>query len=286
MVLPGASQGHDMLTDRSALAFFDDAEFAPRSRSSAVVRPMPVAHAVASPVANPVALPQTAYAYAPSYGQGGVRQRGSAALVAFGAMATLFSALVWMNVHPHHQHQHRVMALDVKLDTTPPKQQPKPPEPKPEAPAAHVPTPQQPVVIEQTPQIAVALSPAPAAPAPAPAPVVAAPAVVAPPAPAPAPRPAAPAEVGDLSSKMLSFTPPTYPLESRRQKEEGTVALSLLLGTDGRVADISIASSSGFARLDKAALDSVRKWRWAPIIRNGEPVTVRGTVRIPFVIKH
>jgi protein TonB len=85
---------------------------------------------------------------------------------------------------------------------------------------------------------------------------------------------------------MLSFTAPSYPLESRRQKEEGTVALSLLLGTDGRVAEISIASSSGFARLDKAALESVRKWRWAPIMRGGEAVTVRGTVKIPFIIKH
>lgn len=267
-----------MLTDRSAMAFFDDAdiEIAPRARSKTSVRQVSWPRPASS---------ETTYAYAPSYGQGGLRQRGPAALVAFGAMATLFSALVWMNVHPNHHRDHRVIALDVKLDTTPPKQQPKPPEPKPEAPAAHVPTPEQPVVTEQTPQIAVALSPAPAAPAPAPAPVVAAPAAPAPPAPKPA-APPAPAEMGDLSSKMLAFTPPTYPLESRRQKEEGTVALSLLLGTDGRVAEISIASSSGFARLDKAALDSVRKWRWAPIVRNGEPVTVRGTVRIPFVIKH
>lgn len=263
-----------MLTDHSALARFDEQDFA-----------------LATPGASPtpssprrLALVETHYAYAPTYGQIGTN-RGPAAVTALACMAALFSALVWMNVHPHHNHQHRVMALDVKLDTAPPKQQPKPPEPKPEAPAAHVPTPEQPVVTEQAPQVAVALSPAPAAPAPAPAPVSAAPPAPAPPAPRPAALPA-PAEGGDLSSKMLSFVAPTYPLDSRRQKEEGTVALSLLLGTDGRVAEISVASSSGFARLDKAALDAVRKWRWAPILRNGEAVTVRGTVRIPFIIKH
>lgn len=263
-------QGHIMLTDTSALARFDEQDFA-----LPPVGPSP---------ARRLALVETHYAYAPSYGQAGMRQRGPAALTAFVAMAALFSALVWMNVHPHHKQHQRLVALDVKLDSTPPRQQPKPPEPKPEAPAAQVPAPETPVVTEQPPQVAVALSVAAPVPAPAPAPVAAAPSPPAPPAPRPA-APAAPLEGGDLSSKMLSFTAPSYPMESRRQKEEGTVALSLLLGTDGRVADISIASSSGFARLDKAALDAVRKWRWAPVVRGGEPVAVRGTVKIPFIIK-
>jgi protein TonB len=52
--------------------------------------------------------------------------------------------------------------------------------------------------------------------------------------------------------------------------EEGTVTLGLLVGTDGRVVEISIANSSGFARLDKAALDAVRKWRWTPMMRGAK----------------
>ncbi|HWU03496.1 MAG TPA: energy transducer TonB, partial [Novosphingobium sp.] len=103
-------------------------------------------------------------------------------------------------------------------------------------------------------------------------------------APAAAPAPAGPVSGGDLSAKRIVTVNPVYPLESRRQREMGTVVLNLLLGTDGRVSEISVATSSGFARLDRAALDAVRKWRWAPTTRNGEPVMVRGIVPIPFVL--
>ncbi len=113
--------------------------------------------------------------------------------------------------------------------------------------------------------------------------------VAAPPAPAPPPpAPAAPPSVvksDDLAAQMLSGRPPRYPLESRRKREQGTVLLSLTLGTDGAVAEISIARSSGFERLDKAAREAVSRWRWAPIKRNGQPVMVRGVVEIPFVLQ-
>jgi periplasmic protein TonB len=99
------------------------------------------------------------------------------------------------------------------------------------------------------------------------------------------PAPSGPVNVSNLGSKMVAMTPPRYPVESRRRKEQGTVVLSLLLGLDGAVAQINLAQSSGFDRLDKAALEAVRKWRWSPTLRNGEPVAVRGTVDIPFILK-
>jgi TonB family protein len=51
---------------------------------------------------------------------------------------------------------------------------------------------------------------------------------------------------------------PTYPLESRRLREEGTVVLNLLLGTSGRVEEIAVSASSGSPRLDKAALEGAQ----------------------------
>jgi periplasmic protein TonB len=101
---------------------------------------------------------------------------------------------------------------------------------------------------------------------------------------APAPPPG-PVSDGDLDSKMISATPPRYPEMSRRLHEQGTVYLSVLVGTDGTVADISVSRSSGSARLDKAALEAVRRWRWAPLMRNGAAVMVRGVVDIPFVLQ-
>src|SRR3546814_12104805 len=84
---------------------------------------------------------------------------------------------------------------------------------------------------------------------------------------------------------MLSAEPPRYPRESRRHHEEGIVVLALTLDLDGSVAAISVAQSSGFQRLDEAALRAVRKWRWAPTIRSGQAVKVRGLVEIPFVLR-
>lgn len=98
------------------------------------------------------------------------------------------------------------------------------------------------------------------------------------------PAPSGPVTVGDLGARMIAMTPPRYPVESRRRKEQGTVLLSVLLAVDGSVLEVQLAQSSGHERLDKAALDAVRKWRWSPTIRGGEPVMVRGTVDIPFIL--
>jgi protein TonB len=89
----------------------------------------------------------------------------------------------------------------------------------------------------------------------------------------------------DLGTRMISAVPPRYPTESRRQREQGTVVLELTLDADGRVAHIAVARSSGFSRLDEAALRAVRKWRWAPTMRDGQAVMVQGLVEIPFVLK-
>jgi len=108
-----------------------------------------------------------------------------------------------------------------------------------------------------------------------------------PPPPRPAPvaaPPAGPVSVANLDERMIEGDPPRYPTESRRKKEQGTVVLRLLIGTDGRVQHVSVAESSGFERLDKAALDAARRWRWQPMLRDGAPVEVRGLMPIPFVL--
>lgn len=116
-------------------------------------------------------------------------------------------------------------------------------------------------------------------------PPVSQPAVVSAPAPVASVARPSTVTIADLSTTMISAVPPRYPVESRRLKEEGTVVLLLTVGADGRVADIRVSSSSGSDRLDTAALSAVKKWRWAPTVRNGQPVTVQGVVEIPFILK-
>jgi protein TonB len=90
---------------------------------------------------------------------------------------------------------------------------------------------------------------------------------------------------GDIGAQMMSGRPPRYPIESRRKREQGTVVLQLILGINGTVETIMVSQSSGFSRLDNAARDAVKHWRWKPMLRDGQPIRVQGLVEIPFVLR-
>jgi periplasmic protein TonB len=205
---------------------------------------------------------------------GGRRQPNWLAIAfIIGAHAVLLFALVKMDVIAIAQPKARPLVVEL-LTLDPP-----PPVP-PSAPEVTPPDPIAPKIV--VPEVVVP-TPAPTPPVLVtrdPPPVKAV--IVAPPAPSAA---SAPVSVDDLSSKMVSAPAPRYPVESRRRKEQGTVFLSVLVGTDGSVSEVEVSRSSGFARLDKAALEAVRRWRWSPVMRAGAAVMVRGIVDIPFVLQ-
>jgi protein TonB len=63
---------------------------------------------------------------------------------------------------------------------------------------------------------------------------------------------------------------------------QGTVLLRAVVGKDGRVQDILLIS--GPPMLASAVLDAVRKWRYKPYYRNGEPVEVETQIKVDFSI--
>lgn len=148
----------------------------------------------------------------------------------------------------------------------PPKEAPRP-QPEKRRPPEPQPSPQ---LAAQAPVVSAA---EPVAPPPPPAPAV----VEAPP-----PRPAGPvALAGELSVSCPERTPPRYPPQSRRFGEEGKVVLRVELDAQGGVSVAQIATASGFARLDEAALAAVKTWRCTPALRDGHPV--RAVALQPFV---
>ena len=167
-----------------------------------------------------------------------------------------------------------------------PKVEPTPPPPAPQ------PTPKPQPVVRQTPgpqptplPVAVA-DPAPSDHAPiVPAPVPPAPAE---PSPAPA-RPVEPAvpavQLPSSTADYLNNPAPAYPPLSRRLGEQGRVVVRVLIGTDGTASQAEIRSSSGFERLDQAALQTVLKWRYVPGKRAGVPEAMWFNVPINFVLE-
>jgi protein TonB len=257
----------------------------------ASARLVPVREAFPAPQpgvpANDIAPPAEGPAFERAVYQPSRRAGPVAFLASAGVILAAMAALATLNIVGHHKANSRLTVVSMKeLDTTPP--------PPPPAPAAKLEE-----TVAQPPQ---AFVPKPKIELPSPGPTqvaidvpppVQAPAVVAPPvanvatatpATSAAPAKAGPVDGGDLSSQVISAKPPNYPKESRRQREQGTVKLLVLVGPDGRVSDIEIASSSGSPRLDQAALGAVRRWRWAPQKRAGTAVAVKGYVTIPFVL--
>jgi protein TonB len=144
--------------------------------------------------------------------------------------------------------------------------------------------------------------PAPQAPVlatapPAPLPPVAAPvAEAAPPAP-PAPpvtvakaEPSAfaPAPVVVLPSsdaEYLQNEKPAYPSLSRKKHEQGKVVVGVLIGPDGSAQKAHIHESSGFERLDQAALATAQRWRYVPGKKGGVATAMWFNVPINFVLE-
>ncbi len=80
----------------------------------------------------------------------------------------------------------------------------------------------------------------------------------------------------------LRNPPPKYPAESRKLREEGLVLLKVLVTAEGRADDVQLQRSSGFARLDEAALKAVRRWEFNPARAGATPVACAVEVPVRF----
>jgi protein TonB len=78
---------------------------------------------------------------------------------------------------------------------------------------------------------------------------------------------------------------PPYPALSKRLGEQGKVVVRVLIGTDGIAQKTEIKQSSGFDRLDQAALTTVLRWRYVPGKRAGVPEAMWFNVPISFVLE-
>lgn len=157
------------------------------------------------------------------------------------------------------------LELPKPLPVKPRVQQPTTPEPKQlittttEAPAPVLaPTPQPP-------------QPAPVEAAPPPQPIAAA-----------APVPVVPP---NFNADYLDNPPPAYPPLSRRMGEQGKVVLRVLVNAMGTADKVELRSSSGFARLDEVARDTVQRWRFVPAKQGTRAVSAWVLIPISFSLE-
>ena len=105
----------------------------------------------------------------------------------------------------------------------------------------------------------------------------------------PPPPPSAasgPAQGGGLPIPIPGQNPPPdYPVRAMRAGETGTVLVRAVVGPDGAPADVGVGRTSGSRDLDRAAVDAVRRWRFQPAVRDGQPVTASVDIPIDFTLE-
>jgi protein TonB len=85
---------------------------------------------------------------------------------------------------------------------------------------------------------------------------------------------------GCITPPRAIYAPdPEYPTRARKENVRGFVVLQIVVGADGLPRD-KVARSN--PELDEAATDAVKKWRFSPATKGGEPVAVQINVELHF----
>jgi TonB family protein len=93
----------------------------------------------------------------------------------------------------------------------------------------------------------------------------------------------APIEVtaGVTPPQLRDKITPRYPEQARLARTEGRVILRAVIDENGNVRDISVLRSSDPV-FDDAAIEAVERWKYAPAVQDGRPVSVYFTVIVEF----
>jgi protein TonB len=87
----------------------------------------------------------------------------------------------------------------------------------------------------------------------------------------------------DFRAGYLRNPAPGYPAAARRNGEEGTVTLRVLVSVAGEPREVALERSSGSNALDAAALATVKTWRFTPARRGNQPQ--EAWVLVPIVFR-
>lgn len=92
----------------------------------------------------------------------------------------------------------------------------------------------------------------------------------------------APVVAPRFDAAYLNNPAPAYPMQSRRLNEAGRVLLRVQVSEAGNALHVQLHQSSGHSRLDQAALDAVKRWRFIPARRGDVAISEWVIVPITF----
>ncbi len=89
-------------------------------------------------------------------------------------------------------------------------------------------------------------------------------------------------QILEIPAKILDYPEPEYPRSSRRKGHEGRVVLSVVILENGDYEKIKVAHSSGYSRLDKAALKALKRASFIPAKKDGMAVSSSKQIAFTF----
>ena len=96
------------------------------------------------------------------------------------------------------------------------------------------------------------------------------------------PKNNSPIAVGSLIEYATQKSNPVYPITAKTMRMTGVVRLEVVVDEKGQVAEVQ--NSTGPSLLRGAATDAVKKWKFKPFTRDGEPVKATGFVNFNFTL--
>ena len=93
---------------------------------------------------------------------------------------------------------------------------------------------------------------------------------------------AEPVNVGSLLEYATSKTQPVYPSNARAMRAAGTVKAEVVVDENGNVTEVK--NVAGHALLQAAVKDAVKRWKFRPVLRDGQPVRASGFVNFNFAL--
>jgi len=88
---------------------------------------------------------------------------------------------------------------------------------------------------------------------------------------------------GVVPPVQISLPPPEYTDQARDARLQGTVILLALIGSDGRIGDLTVTHAVGMG-LDEKAIEAVRRWKFQPAQKKGKPVAAQVRINLDFVL--
>jgi protein TonB len=101
----------------------------------------------------------------------------------------------------------------------------------------------------------------------------------------PPPAPPPPVVRSNIARVSGPSTDDFYPSISRSAGEEGRPIIQVCVDANGKIATVEVAESSGFERLDEAAVRFARASRWKAPAENGKAIAGCAKLPIRFTLK-